>query len=190
MPDLREVFVAGERAGAGMTLLSDLLTDPIETRQALSNLARLRPQPSDVAVFQLSGGTTGLPKVIPRTHDDYLYNSRASAAAADVDRDTVLLVTVPVSHNFPLACPGIQATLLQGGRVVLAPGPDAETVFRLVGRGARHLDPGGAGHGHRLAQRSSPRSRRPFVAAHTVRGRLAAQPRAGAAGAGRDRARC
>jgi 2,3-dihydroxybenzoate-AMP ligase len=132
LPDLREVFVAGERAGAGMTLLGDLLTDPLETRQALSNLARLRPQASDVAVFQLSGGTTGLPKVIPRTHDDYLYNSRASAVAADVDGDTVLLVTVPVSHNFPLACPGIQATLLQGGRVVLAPGPDAETVFRLV----------------------------------------------------------
>jgi 2,3-dihydroxybenzoate-AMP ligase len=132
LPDLREIFVAGERAGTGMTLLGDLLADPIETRLAVSSLARLRPHPGDVAVFQLSGGTTGLPKVIPRTHDDYLYNSRASAAAASVDGETVLLVTLPVSHNFPLACPGIQATLLQGGRVVLAPGPDAETVFRLL----------------------------------------------------------
>jgi 2,3-dihydroxybenzoate-AMP ligase len=132
LPDLHEIFVTGDQAGPRMTLVSDLLADPIETRLAASSLARLRPQPGDVAVFQLSGGTTGLPKVIPRTHDDYLYNSRASAAAANVDGETVLLVTVPVSHNFPLACPGIQATLLQGGRVVLAPGPDAETVFRLV----------------------------------------------------------
>ena len=37
------------------------------------------PDPSDVAVFLLSGGTTGLPKLIARTHDDYSYNARASA---------------------------------------------------------------------------------------------------------------
>jgi 2,3-dihydroxybenzoate-AMP ligase len=134
LPALKEIVVVGERAGRGMTLMSDLLADRVEERQPLAALEPLHPAPTDVAVFQLSGGTTGLPKVIPRTHDDYLYNSRASAAAAGVDRDTVLLVTVPASHNFPLACPGIQATLLAGGRVVLAPGPDAETVFSLVER--------------------------------------------------------
>src|SRR5262245_31428886 len=70
LSDLQEIFVAGERAGTGMTQMSDLLADPIETRLAVSSLARIRPRPGDVAVFQLSGGTTGLPKVIPRTHDD------------------------------------------------------------------------------------------------------------------------
>jgi 2,3-dihydroxybenzoate-AMP ligase len=132
LPALREVLVVGDHAGKDMTRLGDLLADAIEDRIAPGSLGRLRPGPSDVAVFQLSGGTTGLPKVIPRTHDDYLYNSRASASAAGVDAGTVLLVTVPASHNFPLACPGLQATLLLGGRVVLAPSPDAETVFRLV----------------------------------------------------------
>jgi 2,3-dihydroxybenzoate-AMP ligase len=134
LPALQEVFVVGERAQWGMTLVGDLLKDAIETRLSVRTLARLRPHPDDVAVFQLSGGTTGLPKVIPRTHDDYLYNSRASATAAGVGSDTVLLVTVPISHNFPLACPGIQATLLSGGRVVLAPAPDAETVLGLIER--------------------------------------------------------
>ncbi len=134
LPALAEIFVAGAAAGPGMTRLGELLSSPATPRREPETLAALRPRPEDVAVFQLSGGTTGLPKVIPRTHEDYLYNSRAAAAVTGVDRDTVLLVTVPVSHNFPLACPGIQATLLAGGRVVLAPGPDAETVFSLVGR--------------------------------------------------------
>lgn len=132
LPALREVLVAGERAGPGMTLLGDLLADPVEERIAPGSLGRLRPRPDDVAVFQLSGGTTGLPRVIPRMHDDYLYSSRASAAAAGVGGDTVLLVTVPASHNFPLACLGIQAALLLGGRVVLAPSAEPETVFRLI----------------------------------------------------------
>jgi 2,3-dihydroxybenzoate-AMP ligase len=134
LPALRHVLVAGERMGAGMTRLGDLLDDPIERRVAPSTLAAVRPDPSDVAVFQLSGGTTGLPKVIPRTHDDYLYNSLVFAAATGLDRDGVILLSVPIAHNFPLACPGVQGALLLGARTVLAPSPDAETVFALVER--------------------------------------------------------
>jgi len=134
LPALRHVLVVGDRAASGMTRLGDLLADPIERRVAPETLAELRPQPSDVAVFQLSGGTTGLPKVIPRTHDDYLYNSRVFAEAAAFDRDSVLLVSVPIAHNFPLACPGVQGALLLGARTILAPSPDPETVFALVER--------------------------------------------------------
>lgn len=130
LPALRELFVVGDRAGRSMTRMAELLETSAPAPGG--DLDRLRPRPGDVAVFQLSGGTTGLPKVIPRTHDDYLYNSRAFAAATDCDRDTVLLVAVPVAHNFPLACPGVQGTLLQGGRVVLAPAPDPDVVFPLI----------------------------------------------------------
>ena len=134
LPSLRHVLVVGERAGAGMTRLQHLLDDPIEERVPPATLAEVRPMPSDVAVFQLSGGTTGLPKVIPRTHDDYLYNSLVFAAATDLDRDGVILLSVPIAHNFPLACPGVQGALLLGARTILAPSPDAETVFGLVER--------------------------------------------------------
>lgn len=132
LPGLREIFVVGERAAPGMTLLADLLDDPIEERVSPGSLSSLRPDPAAPAVFQLSGGTTGLPKVIPRTHDDYLYNSMEFAAATDFDRETVLLVSVPIAHNFPLACPGIQGALLLGARVILAPAPEPEIVFSLV----------------------------------------------------------
>ncbi|MGH7767847.1 MAG: (2,3-dihydroxybenzoyl)adenylate synthase [Candidatus Binatia bacterium] len=132
LPLLREIFVVGERAGRGMTRVADLLDDAIENRVPPKSLEGLRPDPDAPAVFQLSGGTTGLPKVIPRTHNDYLYNSKQFAAVTDFDRETVILITVPIAHNFPLACPGIQAALLLGARVVLAPSPDPVTVFSLV----------------------------------------------------------
>ncbi|MHA0111749.1 AMP-binding protein, partial [Klebsiella pneumoniae] len=66
---------------------------------------------SSVAVFLLSGGTTGLPKLIARTHDDYVCNVLLTSATAGVDADTVYLATLPMGHNFPLACPGILGTL-------------------------------------------------------------------------------
>jgi 2,3-dihydroxybenzoate-AMP ligase len=132
LPELREVFVVGEPVARGMTSLGTLLDDPIEARVEGTSLAACRPDPSTSAVFQLSGGTTGLPKVIPRTHDDYLYNSLAFATATEFDGDGVMLISVPVAHNFPLACPGIQGALLLGGRVVLAPAAEPETVFSLI----------------------------------------------------------
>lgn len=90
------------------------------------------PGSRDVAVFLLSGGTTGLPKLIARTHDDYAYNARASASLCALDASTVYLVSLPAGHNFPLACPGILGTLLCGGRVVLLPSPEPVRAFATI----------------------------------------------------------
>jgi non-ribosomal peptide synthetase component E (peptide arylation enzyme) len=40
--------------------------------------------------------------------------------------------TLPVSHNFPLACPGVLGTLLTGGRVVMAASQQPASVFALA----------------------------------------------------------
>jgi 2,3-dihydroxybenzoate-AMP ligase len=69
----------------------------------------------------LSGGTTGLPKLIPRTHDDYGYNLRVSAGLCGLDERSVYLAALPAGHNFALGCPGVMGTLASGGRVVLGP---------------------------------------------------------------------
>ncbi len=86
-----------------------------------------------LAICLLSGGTTGVPKVISRTHDDYEYNARRASQACGFGPDTVYLVALPASHNFPLANPGILGTLLCGGHVVLVPSPRPEQVLRAIG---------------------------------------------------------
>jgi 2,3-dihydroxybenzoate-AMP ligase len=134
LPSLREIYVVGDRVGRGMTRMSELIERDPDRSTGTRSLDQLRPNPADIAVFQLSGGTTGLPKVIPRTHDDYYYNSMQFAGTTDFDRESVLLVSVPIAHNFPLACPGVQGALLLGARVVLAPSPDGDTVFPLIER--------------------------------------------------------
>src|SRR5271170_4873615 len=72
--------------------------------------------PFDVALFLLSGGTTGMPKLIPRTHADYLYNARASAVACGLTSESRILLALSAEHNFPLACPGLLGALLTGAR--------------------------------------------------------------------------
>ena len=92
------------------------------------------PDAADVAVFLLSGGTTGLPKLIARTHDDYLCNIVLTSAPTAIDADTVYLATLPMGHNFPLACPGILGTLFAGGTVVPLSSPRPERAFAAIAR--------------------------------------------------------
>jgi 2,3-dihydroxybenzoate-AMP ligase len=95
-------------------------------------LKKISIDPTDPCIFQLSGGTTGIPKLIPRTHNDYAYNSKTAAPVCGVTGDSVLLLALPIAHNLPLACPGIQGYFFQGGKVVLSPTTRPEEIFKLI----------------------------------------------------------
>jgi len=131
-PSLRHVFVSGESVPAGYLSIRELAQR--ESAVPREALARVRIDPADPAVFQLSGGTTGVPKIIPRTHNDYIYNSKASGAVIDIRPDDSLLVVLPIAHNFPLASAGIQAFLLEGARLVLSTSSQPKDVFPLIAR--------------------------------------------------------
>ncbi|MGE5217847.1 MAG: (2,3-dihydroxybenzoyl)adenylate synthase [Chloroflexota bacterium] len=116
----------------GFLSLRELIERP--SRQSADALNNLRIDPEDPAVFQLSGGTTGIPKLIPRTHNDYIYNSKIAAAVTGVGPDEVFLDVLPLAHNLPLACPGLQGYLLHGGRMVLANSTRSDDIFALIER--------------------------------------------------------
>jgi mycobactin salicyl-AMP ligase len=86
------------------------------------------------ALLLVSGGTTGAPKLIPRTHNDYVYNATASAELCRLTRDDVYLVSLPAAHNFPLACPGILGAMTVGATVVFGADPSPEAAFATIER--------------------------------------------------------
>lgn len=124
---LRHVMVAGD-PGPDFVAFADLLTAPEIPA------APTAPGADEVALLLLSGGTTGLPKLVPRTHNDYAYNALASAQVAELSQDSVYLAVLPVGFNFTFACPGVLGTLAYGGTVVLAPDPSPQTAFELIDR--------------------------------------------------------
>lgn len=93
-----------------------------------------RPGPDDIALYLLSGGTTGLPKLIPRTHNDYAYNIEVSAANAELRESSVYLTAIPVAHNFGLGCPGVLGTLSRGGTTVFMRNESPLEAFDLISR--------------------------------------------------------
>lgn len=90
------------------------------------------PMPEDVACFQISGGTTGVPKLIPRRHMEYIYNVHMAAKASGFSDSTRYLCALPIAHNFPMACPGFMGALSTGGTTIIADDPGPETCFALI----------------------------------------------------------
>ena len=123
-PDLRHVLVLGDPG-------------PYDSWSALAESESAGPPDvvvdvSAPAVLLVSGGTTGLPKLIPRTHDDYVYNATASAQACGLVHDDVYLVVLPAGHNFPFACPGLLGSMTVGATTVFTDDPSPESAFPLV----------------------------------------------------------
>ncbi|MDR7083889.1 2,3-dihydroxybenzoate-AMP ligase [Arthrobacter ginsengisoli] len=131
VPTLDVILVSGA-ANTGNTRLEDILAPGTEVAAARARLDAAAPSADSPALFLLSGGTTGLPKLITRTHNDYAYNIRETSRVTAVTEDTVYLGTLPASHNFPLACPGILGILYAGGRVVMLPSPEPRKAFATI----------------------------------------------------------
>src|SRR5579875_1405192 len=128
-PCMRFPIVLGQ-ASSDEISLAQLIEKPAGLGRG--ELDKIKLDPTDPCIFQLSGGTTGVPKLIPRTHNDYAYNSKAAAQVCGVSGDSVLLLVLPIAHNLPLACPGIQGFMFNGGKVVLCQSARPEVMLPLV----------------------------------------------------------
>jgi len=131
-PNLEFTFVSGEKVDDDFISIAALLNDKIEERVPTESLIKYRPDPMEPAVFQLSGGTTGVPKIIPRTHNDYSVNFKRVAEITNLSKESVMGIAIPINHNFALCCPGLMGTLYKGGKVVPIPSTKTETVLEAI----------------------------------------------------------
>ena len=144
-PTLRVLVALGAPEGADVVRLEDLGAgvDPAAARAWVDDV-QAGLDPDDVAVFQLSGGTTGVPKVIPRRHAEYWYNAAAYARAWGWDPTSRVAHLIPIVHNAGIVC-GLHGPHSVGGCLVLTT-PDLDRALPLMARaGATDVL---LGHGH------------------------------------------
>ena len=143
-PAIRHILTAGAAEPApGLTRLEDLGTgvDPAAARRLVEEV-QAALDADDVAVFQLSGGTTGVPKVIARRHAEYWYNARAYAARLGWDEQSRVAHLIPIIHNAGIVC-GVHAPHSAGACLLLGT-PDAEASLPLLIEREGHRHPGRA----------------------------------------------
>ncbi|HFY7256591.1 TPA: (2,3-dihydroxybenzoyl)adenylate synthase EntE [Salmonella enterica subsp. enterica serovar Typhimurium] len=132
--DFLNTFVAEHRSVRVVLLRNDDGDHSLDAamRQAAEDFTATQSPADEVAYFQLSGGTTGTPKLIPRTHNDYYYSVRRSNEICGFNEDTRFLCAIPAAHNYAMSSPGALGVFLAKGTVVLATDPSATLCFPLI----------------------------------------------------------
>jgi len=92
-----------------------------------------RPDPHEVSMILLTGGTTGLPKAVPRTHNDYIASVEYHNRAWEIKSDDVILTVAPVSHAQGMHT-GVGSAFFNYARYVLTDSTEAGDICKVIER--------------------------------------------------------
>jgi 2,3-dihydroxybenzoate-AMP ligase/mycobactin salicyl-AMP ligase len=121
----------------------DLLPDDALSMEALMenvNLGRytggyldsFRPDPNDVAVLLPTGGTTGLPKMVPRTHNSLIVTNKYISASHRTS-DAILLQATPVGHAMAMQG-AVNCAMFTGSTLVIQSIPRPTEILETIQR--------------------------------------------------------
>lgn len=98
-PQLRHVILVRGGNHPGFLNLEKLVEGGELSEDNLARLAETHPDPMLVAHMGPTGGTTGLPKVVPRTHNSLICGSEYAARAWEFVADDICLLAGPIGHD-------------------------------------------------------------------------------------------
>lgn len=116
MSSVRHLVVTRGDAGDGLSL--ETLAQKYDAKTAREIVRPHDPSPDDVIMFQLSGGSTGLPKIIPRFHSEYLGSALALAKAYELDENDVGMWALPLIHNAGMLFTVVPTTVTRRTNVI------------------------------------------------------------------------
>lgn len=125
------LLISLQGSGSDGAITLDALMDSPSV-DAVARLNELRHDPFQVAFFQLSGGTSGVPKVIPRAQNEYLLLAGRGADILGMNEHDVVFMPMPMMHNAAMGCIWLPL-LLSGAAFAIPSGMTSESwgaIFR------------------------------------------------------------
>lgn len=121
------------RGGADSPYLSlEKLIDGVQLKaENLDRLKQRRPDPMQVSHMGPTGGTTGLPKIVPRTHNDLICGSEYAARSWDMSAEDITLIAGPIGHDLSFS-KGFLGSVLTGGAAVFLDSTDLDDICRTI----------------------------------------------------------
>jgi len=133
LPEMAHVIALGGGRRDGVLLLDDLMGAP--PVDMLREMQAIDHDPYQVAVFQLSGGTSGVAKVIPRMQNEYLLLAAKGAEILGMRAEDVIFMPMPMMHNAAMGC--IWLPLLLTGAAYAIPRDMTPSAWGALFRHAR-----------------------------------------------------
>ena len=115
----------------GTLSFNDLLKKVDLSRYPRDYLQSFRPDPDEICHLMPTGGTTGLPKLVPRTHNDWLCNIEYRAKAWQRSPLDITLIATPITHNMAIEV-SMNPSFLTGGKVVMIPSTRPREILEAI----------------------------------------------------------
>lgn len=125
---LQNIMVVGPETPAGTVNLGAMMEKLKPGPRAIDELAARRPSPDDVLHLAPTGGTTGVPKLVPKTHNVQLSRGVYWARTAERGPGDIYLVIGPISHD-ATQITSMAFLALYGGMLVFCPSLDPEAIL-------------------------------------------------------------
>jgi len=132
-PELSHIVSVRTERNEGVVSLERLTEDAQPSPANLDALAARRPEPTEVSIILPTGGTTGTPKAVPRTHNDYIASVEYHSKAWEVTSDDVVLTAAPVGHAQAIHN-GVGGAFFNYAKYVLTDSTEAEDICRVIQR--------------------------------------------------------
>jgi 2,3-dihydroxybenzoate-AMP ligase len=130
-PLIKTVILVRGSADSPYLSLEKLIDGVQLTAENLDRLSQRRPDPMQVAHMGPTGGTTGLPKIVPRTHNDLICGSEYCARAWDMSEKDISLIAGPIGHDLSFS-KGFLGSVLTGGTTVFLDSVDLDDICRTI----------------------------------------------------------
>jgi 2,3-dihydroxybenzoate-AMP ligase/mycobactin salicyl-AMP ligase len=123
----------GEPLPKGALSFNDLLKKVDLKRYPRDYLQSFKPDPDEICHLMPTGGTTGLPKLVPRTHNDFLCNVEYRSKAWERSPHDITLIATPLTHNMAIEV-SMNPSFLTGGKVVVIPSTRPKEILEAIER--------------------------------------------------------
>jgi 2,3-dihydroxybenzoate-AMP ligase/mycobactin salicyl-AMP ligase len=130
-PDLKHVILARGKERNRFIPLERLIRDAVLNQDNIRKLVDRRPDPWEVAHMGPTGGTTGLPKVALRTHDDLICNVEYKVRAWELNSRDICLALAPVGHDMTFTV-AVCGTIFASAKLVLLDSTMPEDFCKIV----------------------------------------------------------
>jgi 2,3-dihydroxybenzoate-AMP ligase len=120
-------------ASKGFDNLEEIISKTELNQTNLRKLACRRPKPTDVAQIMPTGGTTGLPKAAPRTHNDFICNVEYHSRGWEITSDDTIMTIAPISHGQGMLC-GVGGSIFNFAKYVIIDSTEPADICKVIER--------------------------------------------------------
>ena len=131
-PEFKNIItVRGERDHKPFSSLERLIEKAEMTEDNLARLTSRAPDPMQVAHMGPTGGTTGAPKIVPRTHNSLITGSEYCSKSWEQNNQDVNLIAGPIGHDLTFT-KGFIGSIIMLGKIIFLDSTDDKEICETI----------------------------------------------------------